>query len=308
MGKEISSLRLTLGPLRYQLLAHDAWGEEALCRLRRNLDCVTFAGIPDRVIHLLEFRLTPQERRRQGTTSVYLPDRLAEILPGSPPKLGWKHVTDTTGRKSWYHPEITHLIWTYDAVWNDSQAPFQLPWQLILEDIVQLGGGIFHGGLAALENQGYLFTAPPGGGKTTALARIPSPWKTLSDDAALVWPVGNGAFRASPLPTWSILLGQNKEIPSITHWEVATACEIAGVILLKKADQERASPLQPFEAAQYLYRAFSEHPRVVSNRDPFRKNLFHTACNLAKAVPSWKLELTRGSRFWDHLQEAFSNA
>jgi len=306
MGKGISSLRLTFGPLRYQLLAHDVWGEEALCRLHRNLDCVSFAGAPDRVIHLLELRLTSQER--EEIRSDYLPDRLANIPPGTPLRQGWKLTGDDSGHVAWYHAETPQTMWTYKTETPHYPASFQLPWQPILEDIVQLGGGIFHGGLAALENRGYLFTAPPGGGKTTALARMPSPWKTFSDDTALVWPVGNGTFRATPLPTWSVLLARNKAIPSINRWAIATASEVAGVILLRKAGQERASLLQPIEAAHHLYRAFSEHPRVVSNRDPFRKNLFHTACNLAKAVPSWELELTRSGRFWDHLQDAFSNA
>jgi SynChlorMet cassette protein ScmC len=296
-------LGLTFGPLHYQLLAHDAWGEETLGRLQRTLDCTAFAGAPDRVVHLLVFRVTPQDRQQQGINSVYLPDRLAQVLPGSPPRLGWKHVTDTTGRKAWYHPEMIHSIWTYDAGWDDGQVPMQLPWQLILEDIVQRGGGIFHGGLAILENRGYLFTAPPGGGKTTALLRMPSPWKTLSDDAALVWPAGNGAFRASPLPTWSVLLGRDEGAPGIDRWKVDTSFEIVKVILLKKARQDRLFPLPPFEAAQLLYRAFSEHPRVVSNRDPFRKRLFHAACDLARAVPSWELELTRAGDFWSLLQD-----
>lgn len=308
MNENHCSLRLTFGPLHYQLRAHDAWGEETLGHLGRNLNCVDFAGDPGRVLHLLAFRPTPQDRQHQGITSVYLPDRLAEILPGNPPRLGWKHVADTTGRKSWYHPGTIHSIWTYDAAWDDYQSPMQLPWQLLLEDIVRLGGGIFHGGLAALENRGYLFTAPPGGGKTTALSRMPSPWKIFSDDAALIWSIGNGLFRASPLPTWSVLLGRSENASRIGCWNVAASFELVRVILLKKASQDRVSLIPASEAARHLYRALCEHPRVVSNRDPFRKQLFHAACDLARAVPSWELELTRAGDFWSLLEDDASNA
>ncbi len=129
----------------------------------------------------------------------------------------------------------------------------------------------------------------------------------MADDAVLVWPTGKGSLRASPLPTWGDLINVKQGIPGMNPYAVAVSFKIAGVILLKKADREKLHPLQPSEAAQHLYRALSEHPVVVGNRNPFRKDLFHTACKLAKAVPSKELELTRGGNFWNLLRNAFTD-
>ena len=306
MNKAAISLKLTLGPLRYHLVAHDDWGKDALSRLRANLKRIPFTGAPDRFLHLLEFRLSSQEREQ-----VYrkrLPDRLVSILPAGLPRHGWKLIGDDTGHVSWCHPKTFHAIWTYNTESPHDVASFQLPWQPILEDIVKRRGGILHSGLVILGNQGYLLTAPQGGGKTTALSRIPFPWKVLGDDAALVWPSEKRSFRASPLPTWSVLLERNKAIPGTNLCEVTTSFEIAGIILLRKDDHENISPVQPYKAAQHLYRAFSEHVMVASNRDPFRKNLFYTACHLTRVVPTWEMGLTRHGDFWTLLQDTFSNA
>jgi SynChlorMet cassette protein ScmC len=178
----------------------------------------------------------------------------------------------------------------------------------MVEDIIRLGGGLFHGGLAVLRGRGYLFTAPPGGGKTTALSRMPRPWRVLADDAALVWPIGKGTFLASPLPTWGDLVRNEKGPLRVKRWRISESVSVCGVFLLKKAPRERLMPFPPLRTARPLYLAFSEHPTVCRDRDPFRKQIFRAACALARAVPSWKLELTRGGEFWHIIEDMLLNA
>ena len=297
---EASSMKLRLGPLRYLLQAHDDWGKETLSRLHKNVECIGFDGPAGRIIHLLEFRLSLQEYREM--LSDQLPDRMSAILPDHHPKRDWKLASDQAGNVTWHCRGYSHSMWTWNTETPHLDAAFQLPWHPILEDMVQLGGGVLHAGLAIFEDRGYLFTAPPGGGKTTTLSRIPSPWQVAADDAVLVWPAGDGSFQATPLPTWGVLLSLKDRIQTIDRWKVGAASSIAGVVLIAKAQSEKLTPLRPFEAAQHLYRAFSEHPMVVTNRDPLRKGLFHVACNLARAAPSWQLELSLGGAFWELLQ------
>jgi len=178
----------------------------------------------------------------------------------------------------------------------------------MVEDIIRLGGGLFHGGLALLGGRGYLFTAPSGGGKTTALSRMPRPWRVLADDAALVWPVGKGTFLAGPLPTWGDLVRNERGPLRVKRWGISESVRVCGVFLLKKARRERLIPFSPLRTARPLYLAFSEHPTVCRDRDPFRKQIFRAACALARAVRSWKLELTRGGEFWHIIEDMLLNA
>ncbi|MEI6503979.1 MAG: hypothetical protein WCP21_23450, partial [Armatimonadota bacterium] len=164
-------------------------------------------------------------------------------------------------------------------------------------------GGILHGGLALQGGRGYLFTAPPGGGKSTALSRLPAPWEVLSDDAALVWFDAEGHPWASPLPTWSALLGRGSML-SADHIPRATEkVSIAGALLLQKALSERIVALSPIDAAPPLYRALCEHPAMLGQRRLCKAALFHCACELARKAPVWQLELRKDGAFWETLAE-----
>jgi hypothetical protein len=300
MNSEDFSLSITIGPLRYRFIPHDAWGRDALDRISRHVACSPFVDSPDRIVHLFEFRLTRRDKDEMNDDC--LPERLAGLLPADFPGSGWHPTGDETGHMTWCHDGTSHTLLTGNTMPILYQGPFQLPWQAMFMDITRRGGGVLHGGLAVRDGRGYLFTAPPGGGKTTALSRIPLPWRVRADDAALVWPDSAGAFRASPLPTWSVLLGVNSPLPAIGRWHVGDSWPIAGVILLEKAAHERISSLPPVAAAHHLYLALSEHPRVMTNRIPFRRLIFHNSCRLVREVPAWRLELTRDGEFWDVLR------
>jgi hypothetical protein len=300
MNSEDFSLSITIGPLRYRFIPHDAWGRDALDRISRHVACSPFVDPPDRIVHLLDFRLTQGDKEEINADR--LPEQLIRVLPADSPGSGWHLTGDDTGHMAWCHDGTPHTLLTGNTMPAYYRGPFQLPWQAMFMDISRRGGGVLHGGLAVRDGRGYLFTAPPGGGKTTALSRIPPPWQVRADDAALVWTDREGGFRASPLPTWSVLLGVNSALPAITSWRVGDSWPLAGVILLQKAARERLSFLQPMAAAHYLYLAFSEHPRVMTNRIPFRRLIFHNTCRLARGVPAWRLELTRDGEFWDALR------
>jgi len=296
MNRKPLSLRVTFGPLRYLFLAHDDWGEKALSRIAENLDFRVFPGPPSRVIHLLEIRLTRRENKEINLNC--LPDRLARLIPEVAPGQGWKMIGDESGCLSWKNQRTRDSFLAYNAVFPGPKVSFYLPWYALFSDLVEIGGGLLHGGLASRGDRGYIFTAPPGGGKTTTLSRIPAPWKVLSDDALLVWPVGQKIFRASPLPTWGNILGNSKTFVGDRLKKVSTSTRVAGALFLKKSAREELTPLHPLETARHLYRALSEHPAVVSARPPFRVNLFQTACNLAKSLPAWEIALTRNGNFW----------
>ncbi len=271
-----------------------------LARLRRHIECRAFVGPPTRVLHLVRTRLFLSDRGRLAMEG--LPDSLTAFLAQSVPRQGWRERTDHTGYLIWHHPRSTHAVWSFGLETPHHRTLFQLPWYLILKDMVHRGGGVMHAGVAVWRGRGYLFTAPPGGGKTTALGRIPSPWKVLSDDTALIWPEPGMGFRASPLPSWSILSGTKKVLPSISTWKPGISAPIRAVLLLGKSEELILERRPAHHAARVLYQALSEFPAVLINRDSFRKGLFHVACAVARRAPLWELRTTRDGDFWRLIQ------
>ena len=289
MNATPDTLRLTIGPLHYEFRAHDDWGKDALARLQAHVVPVPFTGAPGRVLHLADLHMTPDENEEINQDR--LPDRFAALLPGKGPRQGWRLTGDETGYLTFLHDQSRHSPFVFGTIPARCSGPFQLPWPALLEDITARGGGILHGGLIAQSGHGYIVTAPPGGGKTTMISRLPSEWCVYSDDACLVWPSDSGQFLASPLPTWSLLLGRSEVLPAIGRWRLGDREPIEAVLLLQIGNCDQWEAMSPRQVLLPLCRALSEHPRVVSNRDRYRTHLFDVARDLAKSAPAAKLSV-----------------
>ncbi len=299
MSAETPSLKVTFGPLRYEFIAHDAWGKDALCRLCDNVVCISFTGAADRIIHLLRFELQDDEHREAHAGRI--PPRLAAHAPKRLQPEGWAIAGDDAGQTAWQRQGEAHSFWTYATETPHFAAAFQLPWRFIFGDIVALGGGIIHSGIAVRGERGHLFIAPPGGGKTTALTSAPTGWKVLSDDGTLLWPDEAGEFLVSPLPTWSVLRGDKRQGPPDEKWDIAAACPLWAAILLEKQDHDTLTPLAPAEAIRPLYRALSEYPAIIASRHHFRQHLFHLAAEISRKAHLWRLGFARTGSFWSLL-------
>ena len=171
------------------------------------------------------------------------------------------------------------------------QSRYHFPWHAIVQDAPLHGAVVVHAALVASGARAWLFTAPPGGGKTTTVSGLPEGWRLLGDDGCLLWPV-EGGFAASPLPTWSHTLGLNDMPPGLDVWHVAETVAVAGAVVLEKADRDGLAPLAPVDAVSALYRAFSEHPVALSTRTTRRELIFGTVVSLCEQVPCSELRLT----------------
>jgi len=301
MNINLQTLDLTVGPLCYRLLAHDSWAAGLLGRIGAAIDAGSGSTTPLERIHLLQRPLC--DLTMQQIEAQRLPKELAACVAEALPTDGWECSGHELLYQVWRHPESQHLFWTEGREHDPTPFSFHLPWQVILQDILQAGGVILHGGLAVREGRGCLFTAPPGGGKSTALACPTAGWQVLADDATLLWPVSDGRCMASPLPTWSVLLGAGSRPEQIASWQLSRQVPVHACMLLEKSPEVRFSPVPPVEAAYPLYRACSEYPAVILSRHELRGQVFHNACALARAVPAWQLELTRQADFWPLLNE-----
>ncbi len=292
---ESRALRLTLGPLRYLLLAHDPWGERTLLRLKEQADCRSFEGRAHRTIHLLrEGDGKPPGRPTQGRVS----EALACWLPPGSPRTGWSIEIDSTLALTAHHPRLSHSFWMQAAKVTEGRLRFRLPWQILIPDIIDRGGGVLHAGLARSPKRTYLFAAPSGGGKSTALARLPSSWKVEADDAVLIWPGRGMTVQASPLPTWSVMSGRSPKPAWLSRWRPGRAFRVDEIVILEKAQYLKRSKLGAAEAAPMLYRALCDHPETNRARHMHRRDLFIAACAAARALPASVLRLGLTDRFW----------
>jgi hypothetical protein len=305
MEREILNLGITLGPLHYRLQAHDDWATALLGRMNDRVACRHFSGSAHRYVHIVRQPISPAAT--EAFFAGDLPSELATLVEDELPAHHWQISGNDTTHLTWRHPDTNHAFWTESCKTSLPTLPFQLPLDLLLHDIVQLGGAIVHGGLAIYQSQGVLLTAPPGGGKTTAFSTTPVNWQLESDDAALVWPAAMGGFLISPLPTWSVLLGVNPQLKRIVQWQVGISFQLAAVLFLDKAGVIALTHQRPLDAAFSLYRALSEYPTVIISRAPYRVALFRVAATLARTVPAWSLQLPSEGNFWPLLEEELTH-
>jgi hypothetical protein len=280
-------MKLTIGPLRYLLRAEDARGGRELEILRNNVVPKSFKGRADRIIHFVGLRLS--KRIVRDIHGSRLPERLLATGRTPLPRSGWRLTGSETGPVLWLHPRSRHAFWTLGTIGAGRRSKFQVPWQAFLEDIVRLGGGVIHSGLFRFEGKGYLFLGPPGAGKTTAASRLSAAWEILADDACLIWPEGRASWRASPLPTWSVILGINRRLPAIRSWDLAGSVSLSGAIFLEKNEPLTVRRVEAIEAAKRIFLGLIEHPRIFQRSDPHKKRLFRAACRFARAVPAFEL-------------------
>ena len=297
----IQSLNLSVGPLSYRLIAHDTWAADLLDRIRSIIDNETGSDIPQKQIHMMQQPLCEQtlleiEEKR-------LPKALLDCAPEALPLKGWDCRGHNILCQTWQHPSSSHLFWTEGREEDSTPFNFHLPWQIILEDILEIGGVILHGGLAIRGNNGCVFTAPPGGGKSTTLSKPPQDWQVLSDDATLLWSNSKDQLMASPLPTWSVLIGESKQPDQIKRWLLSRQSRLSAVVLLEKSDTILLTRIQPIKAVYPLYRACSEYPAVLLSRHNLRVQLFHNVCSLVKNIAVLHLKLTRGADIWPFINE-----
>lgn len=295
----VRSLRVTLGPLKYLLKAHDGWGQRTIDDLRRHVAFLTFRGKPDRTFHLLR---EPADESPEESSQGMIPPELLALLPGGSPRLQWSCDLDTAHSITRRHSDFPECFWTSRADAASDSIRFRLPWPLIIEDMVSRGGGVVHAGLAVRREAAVLFSAPSGGGKSTALARIPAPWRVEADDAALVWPSGRGSVKASPLPTWSVMAGRSRMPKGLGRWKPGDSWRVGAIVVLEKSPFLEYSPFAPAEAAAVLYRALSDHPESSRSRHLFRKEFFGTACSLARSLPAFILRLGLNDAYWKLLE------
>lgn len=168
------------------------------------------------------------------------------------------------------------------------------------------GGALVHGALAELNGQGVILAAPGGTGKSTASARLPSPWRSLCDDATLVVRDDRGRYFAHPWPTWSRFFfgGQGGS------WRVEEALPLKAVFFLEQWPEDEANLLSQSETSVRLVSSIEQASRLMTHHIDdtlackIRLEWLENACALARAVPGYRLRISLVGRFWEEMEEA----
>lgn len=171
------------------------------------------------------------------------------------------------------------------------------------------GGLLLHGALAEKDGQAVILAAPGGTGKTTASNRLPPQWRSLSDDATLVLPDGNGGYRAHPWPTWS----RFRDNGPGGSWRTEESVPLAALFFLSRADEDRAEPAGSGDAVAYVTESVhqttgipSRHSRTPEEAARHCDMEIAAATALARAVPAYRLEISLTGRFWEVVEDALA--
>jgi SynChlorMet cassette protein ScmC len=199
---------------------------------------------------------------------------------------------------------------------EDTHAGPELVLQLLRLSLVissytlRTGGLLIHGALAQRDGYGVILSGPGGVGKSTASRRLPPPWRSLCDDSSLVVRGDQGEYWAHPWPTWSDFLWGG----SGGKWDVQRAVQLNSIFFLEQAAENQVAKIdvpqsicQLIESAQQV--SFSIPNLFNIEKDELRAmrlRQLDSACLLAQAVPSFRLQLNQSDAFWNVIEQVLN--
>jgi SynChlorMet cassette protein ScmC len=175
----------------------------------------------------------------------------------------------------------------------------------IYQTAEQLGGLPLHSALVKHNDMGVMLAAPKKTGKSTCCNRFPSPWQVLCDEETLIVRDDRKQFMAHPFPTWSYYAaGDDKRT-----WDTQQHIPVAGIFFLEKSEKDQVAPIGQGEAAAFINQTATQvcHRfwNNLSNDEvkARKKRLFQNACELAQAIPTFKLRVSLEGRFWEQIEK-----
>lgn len=180
---------------------------------------------------------------------------------------------------------------------------------IISDRVRKRGGALIHGALAECYGQGIIIAGQGGAGKTTASRRLNRPWRSLSDDAALVVFDDEGRYWAHPWPTWSSfsMPGGSGGI-----WNTQRALPLKAIFFLKQNERDALDPLGKGESAVLLQQCsaqltlYASPPLSKKEMSALHLELFQNACSLVMRIPCYKLGASLNGAFWKKIEQALA--
>lgn len=184
--------------------------------------------------------------------------------------------------------------------------------KIIHRDVLARDGLFLHGALAERNGYGVILAGPSGVGKTTASIRLPSPWRSLSDDMTLVVRDEQGRYWGHPWPTWSFFWESNN---SGRKWDVSYAVPLKGLFFLAQASKDRAERIGAGQAACMLLETAQQatsgrldDKSINGELKAMNLQLFKNACIMAKSMKSFILNVSLNGQFWKEMDLALNSS
>ena len=225
-------------------------------------------------------------------------------LPGEYPAGGWQ-TWGVAGLVFFQHPETTDI---FCALMTGNRTlilrQFRHALLPVFDEVIKTGGLVIHGALLEQKGSGVLLLGKSGVGKTTCCRRLPSGWRVLGDDLALVARDREGRFLVHPLPTWSVVESGRPEWPCRFNEPVT----LEALFVLGQSSADSIEKLRGAEAAVAINQASDEAlmPLDIAHSRrglPGRKTLFLNAVALSAVIPTFRLHVSLQGRFWEKIEE-----
>ncbi|OQX26150.1 MAG: SynChlorMet cassette protein ScmC [Desulfobacteraceae bacterium IS3] len=229
-------------------------------------------------------------------------------------KNGWRSLRYQSLR-FWYHKDFADVLcevrnknkYVSNPHYDHRYATMSGFLHPICYESIRRKGLPLHTGMIERYGQAVLLAGSGGTGKSTACRRFPaSQGKALCDDGTLVLRDQNGVFRAHPLPTWSDFSMRRQE----KTWNMEYSVPVSAIFILEKAPSEEVIPVGEGHAAILINQSSAQsggafwHAWDKAEQMKIRQLVFRNACEMAKAIPVFRLRLTLHGNFWEYIEKA----
>lgn len=242
------------------------------------------------------------DRKWQEVPIYYLDSGIQVSLPRS----GWT-AQKYAAIRIWSHRDVPHVVCEIGHEESYELNIFRMMLILypIFERALYSGGLPFHAALVGRDGKGVLLAGSGNMGKSTCCQRLPIPWQSLCDDKTLVVRNDQNRYLAHPCPTWSDHIVKRCE----SAWNIEKHIPLTAIFFLTRGDIDEVIPIGRGEAAVLITQSSMQvyHPnwKNLENEDvrKLRQSLFENACELANAVPAFRLKVSLNGSFWERIEE-----
>jgi SynChlorMet cassette protein ScmC len=180
--------------------------------------------------------------------------------------------------------------------------------QVFCSNAEEKGGLSIHGALAEKNGNGIILAGRGDVGKTTASRRLPSSWRSLSDDSSLIVLDKNKCYHVHPWPTWNSLITGEK----VQTWDVQYSVPLKAIFVLCQSKTDKVENLGKGKAVCLLNETVDQAwwglDAKLRNKEKhaLRQQRFDNICELVQSIPTYLLHISKNGAFWKEIEKVLT--